>query len=67
MNDNIRTTVNDIVAVHIAAILDEMYSELYTDLADGKMNLKFHDVFSVVETHLEQAADNINSDLKREK
>ena len=67
MNDNIRKQVNDIVAVHIAGVMDELYSELYTDLQDGKMNLAFHDVFSVVETHLEQAADNINLDLQREK
>ena len=64
MTEEIKDEILGTVATYISGTIDELHGNVYLLLKDGKLNLKFHDVLSIVEEHLERAADNIYVDLE---
>ena len=64
MTEEIRDKIMGAVCTYISGTLDELHGEVYMSLKDGKMDLEFHDVMSLVEEHLEVAACNIDGELE---
>ena len=64
MNEKLKDEILGTVQTYISGTIDDLYGNVYDKLKDGKLNLEFHDVIDVVESHLERAADSIYVDLE---
>ena len=64
MNEELKNEILGTVQTYISGTIDDLYGNVFDQLKDEKLNLKFHDVVGIVEDHLERAADNIYWDLE---